>query len=87
MVRVWFIWQRWHKEGCLDSASDESSSHFSPPLFNVPVHSDDTGWLVTVDQYYVHEVNYILDTVVARLLANPDRKFICMWLLVVLWST
>ena len=32
---------------------------------------------MTVDQYFMHEVDYILETVVARLEENPDRKFIC----------
>jgi len=37
---------------------------------------DDTGWQVTVDQYFYRNVYYIIDTVLARLLENPDRKFI-----------
>jgi lysosomal alpha-mannosidase len=49
-----------------------------------PHTHDDVGWLKTVDQYYygasnsiqVAEVQYILDTVVSSLLANPSRKFI-----------
>jgi alpha-mannosidase len=42
----------------------------------VPHTHDDTGWLITVDQYYYREVQYIIETVVTRLLMNPDRKFI-----------
>lgn len=42
----------------------------------VPHTHDDTGWLVTVDQYYQSEVSFILDTILVRLLENPDRKFI-----------
>ena len=38
-----------------------------------------------MDQYYTTEVNYILDTVVERLLENPDRKFSCM-LLIQMWG-
>ena len=34
------------------------------------------GWLITVDQYYYREVQYIIETVVTRLEMNPDRKFI-----------
>jgi hypothetical protein len=34
-----------------------------------------TGWIKTVDQYYIERVQFILDTVTAALLANPDRKF------------
>ncbi|GAB4821252.1 hypothetical protein N2152v2_008298 [Parachlorella kessleri] len=45
---------------------------------------DDAGWLKTVDQYFygannsiqVAGVQYILDTVVQSLEANPDRKFV-----------
>ena len=42
----------------------------------VPHTHDDTGWQVTVDQYFFREVYYIVDTVVQNLLVNPDRKFI-----------
>jgi hypothetical protein len=45
---------------------------------------DDVGWLKTVDQYFYGAnnsiqfagVQYILDTVVPNLVANPNRKFI-----------
>lgn len=45
---------------------------------------DDVGWLKTVDQYYFGSrsniqkagVQYILDSVIQALLANPERKFI-----------
>ena len=42
----------------------------------VPHTHDDTGWLITVDQYYYKEVQYIIETVITRLEMNPDRKFI-----------
>lgn len=50
----------------------------------VPHTHDDVGWLKTVDQYFigsnnsiqVASVQYILDTVMEKLLENPDRKFI-----------
>lgn len=50
----------------------------------VPHSHQDVGWLKTVDQYYfgsrsdiqVAGVNYILDSVVQALLANPERRFI-----------
>jgi alpha-mannosidase len=41
----------------------------------VPHSHDDTGWLITVDQYFVKEVYYIVDTVVDQLLRDPNRKF------------
>jgi alpha-mannosidase len=41
----------------------------------VPHTHDDTGWQVTVDQYYHTEVYYVIDTVVTELLKNPDRRF------------
>jgi alpha-mannosidase len=42
----------------------------------VPHTHDDTGWLVTVDQYFFSEVYYIVDTVVDQLAKNPNRHFI-----------
>ena len=37
---------------------------------------DDVGWLSTVDQCYIEQVQYIIDSVISALEANPDRKFI-----------
>ncbi|KAH7421965.1 hypothetical protein KP509_13G083700 [Ceratopteris richardii] len=50
----------------------------------VPHTHDDVGWLKTVDQYYVGSnnsiqvaaVQYILDSVISALQADPNRKFI-----------
>jgi alpha-mannosidase len=42
----------------------------------VPHTHDDTGWLLSVDQYFYMDTYYILDTVVARLAEDPNRKFI-----------
>jgi alpha-mannosidase len=42
----------------------------------VPHTHDDTGWLVTVDQYFFQEVYYVVDTVVDQLVKNPKRHFI-----------
>lgn len=36
---------------------------------------DDTGWLQTTDEYYVHEVQWIFDTIIANLMKNSSRKF------------
>eukprot|EP00935_MAST-01C_sp_MAST-1C-sp1_P000879 g879.t1 len=41
----------------------------------VPHTHDDTGWQVTVDQYFFTEVYYVLDTLVPQLAENPDRRF------------
>ncbi|NXD73731.1 MA2B1 mannosidase, partial [Eolophus roseicapillus] len=59
----------------------------SPDLLNVhlvPHTHDDVGWLKTVEQYFYgvrnevqHAgVQYILDSVVAQLMAEPSRRFI-----------
>ncbi|CAI5521653.1 unnamed protein product, partial [Closterium sp. Naga37s-1] len=37
---------------------------------------DDLGWVKTVDEYYLDQVQYIIETVVDQLADNPDRKFI-----------
>lgn len=50
----------------------------------VPHTHDDVGWLKTVDQYYYGSrthiqkagVQYILDSVIQSLLADPERRFI-----------
>ena len=50
----------------------------------VPHTHDDVGWLKTVDQYYMGAnnslqhagVQYVLDSVVTSLAANPDRTFV-----------
>lgn len=42
----------------------------------VPHTHDDTGWQITVDQYFYRNVYYIIDTVVSRLTEDPNRKFI-----------
>jgi len=50
-----------------------------PDLLNVhlvPHSHDDVGWLETVDQYYVDQVQFILDGVVRELKADPSKRFI-----------
>lgn len=42
----------------------------------IPHTHDDTGWQVTVDQYFFNEVYYVVDTVVDQLLKDPNRHFI-----------
>ena len=36
---------------------------------------DDTGWLVTVDQYYVDIIQWIFYSMIPALQANPSHKF------------
>ena len=36
---------------------------------------DDTGWQITVDQYFYQQVYYILDTLLVRLTEDPNRRF------------
>jgi len=42
----------------------------------VPHTHDDVGWLDTVDGYYNNQVSHILDTTIAMLIKNPERKFV-----------
>ena len=42
----------------------------------VPHTHDDTGWQITVDQYFANEVFYVIDNVVNELAKDPNRKFI-----------
>ncbi|OQR94399.1 lysosomal alpha-mannosidase [Thraustotheca clavata] len=41
----------------------------------IPHTHDDPGYLLTVDEYFSQEVDYILDSVTYELLKNPDRRF------------
>ena len=70
------------KPGCITSGAPRDGDG----VINVHIvsHShDDVGWLKTVDQYFYGAnnsiqhagVQYILDTVVAQCMMNPDRKF------------
>ncbi|XP_059613211.1 lysosomal alpha-mannosidase isoform X2 [Phlebotomus argentipes] len=65
----------------------DSCPKLDPSRINVhivPHTHDDVGWLKTVDQYYYGSrtltqkagVQYILDSVVQALLADPERRFI-----------
>jgi alpha-mannosidase len=42
----------------------------------VPHTHDDTGWQITVDQYFFNEVYYVVDTVIDQLEKDPKRHFI-----------
>lgn len=60
-------------------ADFDTSFEISDTKINVHLiqHShDDTGWLLTVDQYFVTKVHSILDTVVSELLKDKNRRFI-----------
>jgi alpha-mannosidase len=55
-----------------------TSNEAVPGKLNIHVvaHThDDTGWLWTVDQYYLQFVRYILDSVVQSLSKDPKRVF------------
>ena len=41
----------------------------------VPHTHDDTGWQITVDQYFFQDVYYVIDTLVSQLQKDPNRKF------------
>ena len=64
-----FTWSQ-HTSAAL---SLHSSDRYST---QVPHTHDDTGWQVTVDQYFVKEVFFVIDTVIQNLRDNADRKFI-----------
>ena len=40
-------------------------------VFIVPHTHDDVGWLQSIDEYYIKQVRYILDSVIDNLLENP----------------
>ncbi|RUS70932.1 hypothetical protein EGW08_021308 [Elysia chlorotica] len=57
----------------------ESCNKEKPGMINVhliPHTHDDVGWIITVDQYYYKQVQWILDGVVAELKADPSKRFI-----------
>ena len=61
------------------NALDVAASGIGQGKINVhlgPHTHDDTGWLVTVDQYFFSEVYYVVDTVVDNLVKDPKRHFI-----------
>ena len=66
---------------CPADAQDHCGSPPSSPgaarsVHLVPHTHDDTGWQVTVDQYFFTEVYYVVDTVVDQLEKDPMRHFI-----------
>ncbi|XP_053440988.1 lysosomal alpha-mannosidase isoform X2 [Nycticebus coucang] len=72
---------------CVWAAGYETCPTVQPNMLNVHLvaHThDDVGWLKTVDQYYYGtkgniqhaSVQYILDSVISALLADPTRRFI-----------
>jgi alpha-mannosidase len=73
-----------HKDGTAPkyntvNAMDVAASGIGKGKINVhlvPHTHDDTGWLVTVDQYFFSEVYYVVDTVVDNLVKDPKRHFI-----------
>lgn len=72
---------------CAWAAGYKTCPKVKPDMLNVhlvPHTHDDVGWLKTVDQYFYGIYNniqpagvqYILDSVISSLLANPTRRFI-----------
>uniref|UniRef100_A0A8D0F3K4 Lysosomal alpha-mannosidase n=1 Tax=Strix occidentalis caurina TaxID=311401 RepID=A0A8D0F3K4_STROC len=74
----WLLRLRSRPQSCPPTRPDLLNVHL------VPHTHDDVGWLKTVEQYFygVHNevqhagVQYILDSVVAQLVADPSRRFI-----------
>jgi hypothetical protein len=58
----------------IDTSADTVACTCLPAC--LPAQHDDTGWQVTVDQYFFSEVYYVVDTVVDQLLKDPKRHFI-----------
>ncbi|KAK3768503.1 hypothetical protein RRG08_060865 [Elysia crispata] len=57
----------------------ESCNKEKPGMINVhlvPHTHDDVGWIITIDQYYYKQVQWILDGVIAELKADPSKRFI-----------
>jgi len=61
----------WSANGPAGAARAPSSSHPHNECWLA-----DTGWQITVDQYFFTEVYYVVDTVVDQLEKNPKRHFI-----------
>ena len=65
-----------HLAAHVNSSTDLSGD--SLDVFIVPHTHDDTGWLSTVDEYYIGQVQWILSTLEPALSAStsgPARKF------------
>ena len=45
-------------------------------VFVVPHSHIDTGWLLTVDEYYTQHASYIISNMLTLLQENPLRKFV-----------
>ena len=58
------------------SGGSTAGAHPIHEIFLVPHTHDDTGWQVTVDQYFFNEVYYVIDTVMDQLAQDPNRHFI-----------
>jgi alpha-mannosidase len=62
---------RYHPENSANGIDDSKIN-----VHLVPHTHDDTGWQVTVDQYFFDDVYYTIDTVVDELLKDSQRHFI-----------
>ena len=57
---------------------EDPGDELSGELLNihiVPHTHDDPGWIKTVDEYYIEEVQWIFYTMIPVLRDDPDRKF------------
>ncbi|RHZ29704.1 hypothetical protein DYB26_009911 [Aphanomyces astaci] len=64
---------RYPSDGHYNTTASISTDKLNVHL--IPHTHDDPGWLLTVDQYFTQEVDYILDTVVTELQKDPNRRF------------
>ena len=66
---------------CRSNASpiNTSESQLDELVIHIVGHThDDPGWLITADEYYVQEVQWIFYTVIPVLKQNAQRKFTCL---------
>lgn len=61
---------------CLTLGKREEAANEEPIEVFIVAHThDDVGWIISVDQYYLRQVQFILDSCIQQLLDNPERKF------------
>ena len=65
-------------ESAIKAAAETEITPRAEPIevFLVPHSHDDVGWIVTMEEYFTSEVQYIYDTVLQCLLHDSRRRFI-----------